>query len=72
MVQGSNNLLVKVFDESVKEEVLKALNRSNFDLSLTTEGKDIRAKLGASRKEHIEAGLKKVKEYGHEFEKNSR
>lgn len=25
VVQGSNNLLVKVFDESVKDEVLKAL-----------------------------------------------
>jgi len=25
VVQGNNNLLVKVFDESVKDEVLKAL-----------------------------------------------
>ena len=34
VVQGNNNLLVKVFDESVKDEVLKALQRSEFDLSV--------------------------------------
>ena len=55
-------MLVKVFDESVKEEVLKSLNRSDFELSCQMEGKDIRVKLGTSRKEHIEAGLKKIKE----------
>jgi len=34
VVQGQNNLLVKVFDETVKEEVLKALQRSDFELSV--------------------------------------
>ena len=72
MVQGSSNLLIKVFDESVKEEVLKALQRSDFELSLTTEGKDIRCKLGTSRKEHAEAGLKKVKEYMETYKKQAR
>ena len=62
VVQGSNSLMVKVFDESVKEEVLKGLQRSEFELSCQMEGKDIRVKLGTSRKEHIEAGLKKIKE----------
>ena len=60
-------MLVKVFDESVKDEVLKALQRSEFELNLQMEGKDIRVKLGASRKEHIDAGLKKIKELGHSF-----
>ena len=36
------------------------------------EGKDIRVKLGSSRKEHIEAGLKKVKELNAEFGKDMR
>ena len=36
------------------------------------EGKDIRVKLGASRKEHIEAGLKKTKELSQEFAKDVR
>ena len=58
---------MKVFDESVKDEVLKALQRSEFELNLQMEGKDIRVKLGASRKEHIDAGLKKIKELGHSF-----
>ena len=72
VVQGSNVLLVKVFDESVKEEVLKGLQRSEFELSCQMEGKDIRVKLGTSRKEHIEAGLKKVKEALESLKKQAR
>ena len=33
VVQGASNLVIKVFDESVKEEVLKALQRSDFEMS---------------------------------------
>lgn len=72
VVQGSSNLVVKVFDEGVKEEVLKALQRSDFEMSVQTEGKDIKVKLGASRKEHAAAGLKKVKEFGEQFLKQAR
>ncbi len=60
---------MKVFDESVREEVLKALQRSDFELSLQMDGRDIKVKLGTSRKEHAEAGLKKVKEYNEVFKK---
>lgn len=64
---------MKVFDESVKEEVLKALQRSDFDLSsVAAEGKDIRVKLGTSRREHIEAGLKKVRAAHDSYRKDSR
>lgn len=70
VVQGNNNLLVKVFDESVKDEVLKALQRSDFELSVQTEGKDIRVKLGTSRKEHVAAGLKKAKTAGESFKRD--
>ena len=63
VVQGSSNLVVKVFDEAVKEEVLKALQRSDFELNVQINGKDIHVKLGTSRKEHAVAGLKKVKEF---------
>ena len=62
VVQGNNLLIVKVFDDSIKEEILKALQRSQFELSVHPEGKDIRVKLGASRKEHVDAALKKIKE----------
>uniref|UniRef100_A0A7S3MJH8 Ribosome recycling factor domain-containing protein n=1 Tax=Favella ehrenbergii TaxID=182087 RepID=A0A7S3MJH8_9SPIT len=72
VVQGSNSLLIKVFDESVKEEVLKGLQRCDFELSCQMEGKDIRVKLGTSRKEHIEAGLKKVKESLEALKKQAR
>ena len=72
VVQGANNLVIKVFDEAVKEEVLKALQRSNFELSVQTEGKDIKVKLGTSRKEHAIAGLKKVKDFADNFKKKTR
>ena len=36
------------------------------------EGKDIRVKLGASRKEHIDAALKKVKTVSQQFSKDIR
>jgi ribosome recycling factor len=72
MVQGSNQLIVKVFDESVQPEVLKALQRSDFDLNVQQEGKDIRIKLGTSRKEHMAAALKKVKEHHESFKKQAR
>lgn len=67
VVQGQQNLIVKVFDESVKDEILKSLQRSEFDVNVQMEGKDIRVKLGTSRKEHIAAGLKKVKESNMNF-----
>jgi ribosome recycling factor len=63
-VQGSNTLLIKVFDEGCKEEVYKTLLRSEYELSATSEGPDIKVKLGTSKKEHIEAGMAKVKELG--------
>ena len=33
-VQGTSNLIVKVFDESIKDEVVKALQKSDFDMSV--------------------------------------
>ena len=34
IVRGNQLLTVKVFDESVKEEVVKSLNRSTFDIEV--------------------------------------
>jgi len=72
VVQGSSNLVVKIFDETVREDVLKALQRSDFEMSCQIEGKDIRVKLGTSRKEHIDSGLKKIKESLDAFNKHAR
>jgi len=58
IVKGSNNLLVRVFDENVKDDVLKALSRSELDINCTLEGKDIKVKLGTTKKETIDAALK--------------
>ena len=63
---------MKVFDEGVKDEVLKALQRSDFDLQVQLEGKDIRVKLGTNRKEQVAAALKKVKECSESFKKDLR
>lgn len=71
-IQGSNTLLLKVFDESIRDELLKSLSRVDMDMSVSLEGKDVKVKLGTSRKELIAAGLKKVKATSDEFKKNLR
>jgi ribosome recycling factor len=54
--------LVRVFDEAAKEDVIKALQRAqDFDMNVTVEGKDIKVKLGTSKKEHMDAALKLIK-----------
>ena len=59
IVKGSNQLLVRVFDDAAKEDVIKALQRAqDFDMNVTVEGKDIKVKLGTSKKEHQDAALK--------------
>ena len=45
-------MTVKVFDESVKEEVMKSLARSEMDIDVQMEGKDIRVKMGLGKKDH--------------------
>jgi len=42
----------------VKDDVIKALNRSELDMNCTLEGKDIKVKLGTTKKETIDAALK--------------
>ena len=54
---------MKVFDEGVKDEVLKALSRSEMDIEVQMEGKDIKVKLGMGKKEHQEKALKQIKEF---------
>ena len=71
-LQGTNTILLKVFDDSVKEEIMKSLTRVEMELSTSLEGKDIKVKLGTSRKELVAAGLKKVKTAMEEFKKDVR
>ena len=52
IVRGDQLLTVKVFDESVKEEVMKSLARSEMDIDVQMEGKDIRVKMGLGKKDH--------------------
>ena len=71
-LQGTNTILLKVFDDSVRDEIMKSLTRVDMELSTSLEGKDIKIKLGTSRKEHVAAGLKKVKTAMEDFKKNVR
>ena len=54
----------------MKEEVIKTILRSEYEVNCTVEGKDIKVKLGASKKEHIEAALKKIKNVHETFKKD--
>ena len=44
-----------------EDEVLKALTRSDMEIEVQMEGKDIRVKLGLGKKEHQEKALKQLK-----------
>lgn len=71
IVKGTNNLMVRVFDDNVKEDVIKALQRAQeFDMNVTVEGKDLKVKLGTSKKEHIDAALKLVKSALEDFKRD--
>ena len=70
IVKGSNNLLVRVFDDASKDDVIRALQRAqDFDISVTVEGKDLKVKLGTSKKEHVDAAIKQVKAAHDDFKK---
>ena len=72
IVRGTQILTVKVYDESVKDEVLKSLTRCDMDLEIQMEGKDIRVKMGAGKKEQLEAALKQIKVSGENCRKDLR
>ena len=72
IVRGNQLLSVKVFDESVKDEVIKSLQRSELDIEVQMEGKDIKVKMGLGKKEHQQQALKKIKDYGEEYKRNVR
>ena len=45
----------------MKDEVVKSLNRSEMDIEVQMEGKDIKVRLGLGKKEHTEKSLKILK-----------
>ena len=63
---------MKIFDESVKEEVVKTLTRANIDLEITMEGKDIRVKIGLNKKEHQVEANKQIKQLRDECKRDLR
>lgn len=67
IVKGSQNLLIRVFDENVKDEIIKTITRSEFDASCTLDGKDVKVKLGSSKKEVIDTALKQLKDINETF-----
>ena len=72
IVRGQQLLTVKVFDESVKDEVLKSLTRADMDIEVQMEGKDIRVKMGLGKKEHQQKALKQIKTLGDDCKINIR
>ena len=50
--------------------MIRALQRAqDFDISVTVEGKDLKVKLGTSKKEHVDAAIKQVKAAHDDFKK---
>ena len=63
IVKGANLLQVKIFDDAVKDDVIKALQRAGeeFDMNATVEGKDLKVKLGTTKKEQVDKAIAQVK-----------
>ena len=66
IVRGNQLLTVKVFDDSVLDEVLKTLVRCDMDIDVQLEGKDIKVKMGLGKKEHAAQAISKIKGFGDE------
>jgi len=58
VVRGSNQVIITMPDESLKDEILKALSRSEYELESRVEGKNIHIKLGTTKKDIIEKATK--------------
>lgn len=61
VVRGSNQVIITMPDESLKDEILKALSRSEYELESRVEGKNIHIKLGTTKKDIIEKATKQMK-----------
>jgi len=72
IVRGTSSLTVKIYDPSVKDEVVKALNQADLDIEIAMEGKDIKVKMGQARKEHQQEAVRKAKAFAEEYKKSIR
>lgn len=61
MVRGNNLLLINVYDESVRENVMKAVNNSGIDLACTLEGTNIQVRLHSTTSENKKDYMVKAK-----------
>lgn len=52
MMRGESNILVSVYDESLKETVMKAIMVYDADLDVRVEGKFISIKMGITKQEN--------------------
>mmetsp|Transcript_25436 Transcript_25436/g.22599 ORF Transcript_25436/g.22599 Transcript_25436/m.22599 type:complete len:179 (+) Transcript_25436:248-784(+) len=67
IVRGENNLLISVYDDTVKDAVMKALMVHDSELECSMEGKYISVKMGMTRSENRDAIVSKAKELLFDF-----
>ena len=61
IVRGENNLLVSVYDETIKDAVMKALIIYDNELECSMEGKYVSVKMGMTRAENRDVIVMKAK-----------
>ena len=62
IVRGENNVVISVYDETVKESVMKAIVVHDPELEVSIEGKYISVKMGKSKAENRDAIIAQAKE----------
>ncbi|CAI2377885.1 unnamed protein product [Moneuplotes crassus] len=67
IVRGESNILISVYDESLKESVMKAIMMHDGELECTIEGKYVSVKMGMTRSENKDKVLDQAKKMLLEF-----
>ena len=62
IVRGENNVLISVYDESIKESVMKAIIIHDAELECSMEGKYVSVKMGMTRAENRDSIAQKAKQ----------
>lgn len=67
IVRGENSVVISVYDDTIKESVMKAVIMHDSELEVSIEGKYISCKIGKSKAENRDAIIAQAKEKLNKF-----
>jgi len=70
IIRGENNVLISVYDETIKESVMKAIMLHDPDLECSIEGKYISVKMAKTRAENRDVIVNQAKTKYNDFKQD--